>query len=100
MERKVSEMTSRRCKASAAKHAIQAAFICGRAATLLRPLSTKVGTGWLPVAKLSPLWWPPRSVVKKHLVHNQRQAMLPAQFFDRSPLRGAGEVSRRIIGVD
>ena len=51
MERKVSEMTSRRSR-SAAKQAIQAAFICGKAATLLRPLSTKVGTGWGPVTKL------------------------------------------------
>ena len=55
MERKVSEITSSRCRASrSAKHAIQAAFICGSAATLLSPLSTKVGTGWLPVAKLCP----------------------------------------------
>ena len=44
-ERKVSEITSRRSMASpSAKHAIQAAFICGSAATLLSPLSTKVGT--------------------------------------------------------
>ena len=55
MERKVSQITSRRCRASgSAKHAIQAAFICGSAATLLNPLSTKVGTGWPPVAKLCP----------------------------------------------
>ena len=56
MERKVSEITSRRSVAAAKqagpKQAIQAAFICGKAATLLKPLSTKVGTGWGPVAKL------------------------------------------------
>ena len=49
MERKVSEITSRRsgaaAKQAAQKQAIQAAFICGKAATLLRPLSTKAGDG-------------------------------------------------------
>ena len=55
MERKVSQITSRRWSASgSAKHAIQAAFIWGSAATLLNPLSTKVGTTWLPAAKLCP----------------------------------------------
>jgi hypothetical protein len=43
-----------RCSASAeAKQAIHEAFIWGKAATLLSPLSTKAGTGWVPMAKLS-----------------------------------------------
>ena len=75
-ERKVSEITSRRSIASSApKHAIQAAFICGSPATLLRPLSTKVGTVWFPAAKLGPLV---EAVIEKDFIHNQRQILLPA----------------------
>ena len=100
MERKVSEITSRRCRASAgAKQAIHAAFIWGKAATLLRPLRTKTGTGWLPAAKLSARV-PGESVVEKHLVDDQRQAMLPAQGFQRGPVRLPGKVPGGIIGVD
>ena len=91
MERKVSEITSRRSHGLRlrAKHAIQAAFIWGSAATLLKPLSTKVGTGWLPVAKLCPLC-ALQAVVEKDLVHDQRQAMLAAQVLRWQPVPHAG----------
>ena len=39
-------------------------------------------------------------IVKKHLIHEQRQPVLTAQSFDRGPLLGPGEVPSGIVGVD
>jgi hypothetical protein len=52
----VSAMTSRRSSAGTAcgpVATIQAAFICGRPAILLSPLTTKTGTPSSPAAKLA-----------------------------------------------
>src|SRR5579872_2435519 len=39
-------------------------------------------------------------VVKKHLVHDQRQVVLAAEHLDRKPVCLAREMTRRIVGVD
>ena len=39
-------------------------------------------------------------IVEKHLIHNQRQPVFPAQSFERGPLLIPGEMAGRIIGVD
>ena len=105
MERKVSEITSRRCKAStcstsSAKQTIQAAFIWGSAATLLSPLSTKVGIAMAADGKALLAVVSREPVVKKHLVHDQRQVVLAAERLDRNPVRMAREVTCGIVRVD
>ena len=75
---------------------IHAAFICGKPRNLAHPAHHKTSTPFGPAGKTQPAP-PAESVVQKHLVHNQRQPMLPANRCQFLRLPSLREMPRRIV---